>query len=111
MPVMPATAQIQTLSAPAPTNGRGDIGKIKDVAHQFEAVLLTSLLGPLQKSFSSLPGANSEAGSGEYQSLETQALASGLAAAGGLGIANMIVHNLLMNKATKGPASSKVPAP
>ncbi|HEX5433180.1 MAG TPA: hypothetical protein VFY05_02990 [Candidatus Angelobacter sp.] len=72
--------------------------KAMHAARQFEAILLNSLLEPLQKAFSSLPGDDDQAGSGEYQSMETQALATGLANAGGLGIAPMIAHSLLNAK-------------
>jgi Rod binding domain-containing protein len=52
-------------------------------------------LGSLEHSFSSLPGKDSEAGSDNYQYLGMQALASSLAARGGVGIASMIAGSLL----------------
>ncbi len=72
--------------------------KLAHVAEQFETVLLNDLLGPLEKSFSSLPGGDNLPGSSDYQYLGTQALASGLAASGGFGIAAMIVRNLMAKK-------------
>ena len=68
--------------------------KITKAAREFEAVLLNSLLGPLEKTFSSLPGKEADPVSDNYQSLGMQALASTLAARGGLGIAGMIVKSL-----------------
>jgi Rod binding domain-containing protein len=68
--------------------------KIAEAAHDFEAVLLNSLLGPLEKTFSSLPGKETDVASDNYQSLGMQALASSLAAKGGVGIAEMIVKSL-----------------
>jgi Rod binding domain-containing protein len=77
-------------SAPAAEH----LEKITKAAREFEAVLLNSLLGPLEKTFSSLPGKEADAMSDNYQSLGMQALASTLAARGGLGIADMIVKSL-----------------
>ncbi|MGH9499688.1 MAG: rod-binding protein [Terriglobales bacterium] len=68
--------------------------KIAKAARDFEAVLLNTLLGPLEKTFSSLPGKETDAVSDDYQSMGMQALASGLAANGGVGIAAMIVKSL-----------------
>ena len=62
---------------------------------RIEAVLLESLLQPLEKTFSTVPGTEGQAGSEDYQYLGTQALAMGLASSGGLGIARMLIHNLL----------------
>jgi Rod binding domain-containing protein len=68
--------------------------KLVRAAHQFEAVLLNSLLGSLEHSFTSLAGKETEAGSDTYRSLGLQTLASSLAAKGGLGIADLIVRKL-----------------
>ena len=64
-------------------------------AQDFEAVLLESLLQPLERTFSTVPGTEGQPGSEDYQYLGTQALAMGLASSGGLGIARMLIHNLL----------------
>lgn len=78
---------------PAAADG-GKARRVLHAAHEFEAVLLNTLLGSLEHSFASLPGKDSDASSDNYQSLGMQALASGLAACGGVGIASMIVHSL-----------------
>jgi Rod binding domain-containing protein len=88
-----------------------DAQKIMSAARQFEAILLNDLLGPLQKSFAALPGSSDSAGSGEYQYLGTQALATGLASAGGFGIADMIVRSLLKNNGVISSQGAKVSAP
>jgi Rod binding domain-containing protein len=80
----------QDVGAPATEHAR----KIAKAARDFEAVLLNTLLGPLEKTFSSLPGKETNAVSDDYQSMGMQALASGLAARGGVGIAAMIVKSL-----------------
>jgi Rod binding domain-containing protein len=68
--------------------------RVLHAAHEFEAVLLNTLLGSLEHSFASLPGKDPEASSDNYQYLGMQALASSLAARGGVGIASMIVRSL-----------------
>lgn len=63
-------------------------------AREFEANLIGSLLEPLEKTFATLPGEDSLAGADDYNYLGTQALAMGLAARGGFGIAAMIEKHL-----------------
>jgi Rod binding domain-containing protein len=70
--------------------------KTRHAAQEFEAVLLSTLLDSFGKTFSSLPGGQSK--SPAYQSLGTQALATGLAEAGGLGIARFLLRQLLPGK-------------
>ena len=72
--------------------------RVLRAAREFEAVLLNSLFGSLEHSFSSLPGAQHESASDNYHYLGMQALATSVAAHGGLGIADMIVRSLLKNK-------------
>jgi Rod binding domain-containing protein len=69
--------------------------RIAKAARDFEAILLRSLLEPLQKSFSSVAGESSQAGQDDYQYMGTEALASAMAASGGLGIADMITKQLV----------------
>jgi Rod binding domain-containing protein len=108
-----------TQPAPAAPNGGAgatshapNVAKIKKAAREFESVLLNSLLGPLQKSFSTLPGGKPEdPESGQYHSMEIQSLANALSSAGGLGIADMIVRNLLRSNAGEGLKASNVLSP
>lgn len=70
------------------------VRKVSKAAHEFEAVLLNTLLGPLERTFSSLPGKENEVESDNYHSLGMQTLATSLAAKGGLGIADLIIKSL-----------------
>jgi Rod binding domain-containing protein len=72
--------------------------KLLHAAQQFEALLLNDLLGPVEKTFASIPGQDSAVGADTYQSLGTQALAANLAASGGLGIATKIIRNIMQHK-------------
>jgi len=83
---------------PSPSPGRTTSPKLAAAARQFEALLLETLLGPLERSFSAVPGGSNQAESETYQSMGVQALATGLAATGGLGIASMIVRNYMKNQ-------------
>lgn len=93
-----------------PKNDMQNTQKIKNVAQQFESILLTSLIGPLEKSFSILPGKNDDPASGQYQSMEVQALATALSSSGGLGIAHMIANSLMKSKNTSAATTHKVPS-
>ncbi|MGO9124748.1 MAG: rod-binding protein [Terriglobales bacterium] len=99
-------ASNSVLSAPAAEHAR----KIAKAARDFEAVLLNSMLGPLEKTFSSLPGKENDAVSDNYHSLGMQALASSLAAKGGLGIADMIAKSLSKREQAGTTAHEKSPA-
>jgi Rod binding domain-containing protein len=68
--------------------------KLVRAARQFEAVLLNEVLGSLERAFSAFGEKTTEAGSDHYQFLGMQALASSVAAKGGLGIADTIIRNL-----------------
>lgn len=63
-------------------------------AREFEASLIRSLLESLEKTFATLPGEDALTGADDYNYLGTQALASGLAARGGFGIADLIIRHL-----------------
>ena len=69
-------------------------GKSAKAAHEFEANLIGSLLQSMEKTFAALPGENTMPGEDDYNYLGTQALAEGLAARGGFGIAAMISQHL-----------------
>jgi Rod binding domain-containing protein len=78
-----------SLATPAKLSGKG----IK-AAREFEANLIGSLLESMEKAFATLPGENTMPGEDDYNHLGTQALAEGLAARGGFGIAAMISQHL-----------------
>ncbi|HWZ82550.1 MAG TPA: rod-binding protein [Terriglobales bacterium] len=68
-------------------------GKAKAIkaAQDFEAVLLTSVLDALQKSFAD-SSSDAPAGSDNYGAMGIQSLASTISANGGIGIARMILR-------------------
>jgi Rod binding domain-containing protein len=63
-------------------------------AQEFEASLIATLLESLEKTFAAVPGEDSLPGADDYNYLGTQALAQGIAAHGGFGIANLISRHL-----------------
>jgi len=84
--------------------------KIARAAHQFEAVLLSSLLGSLQHTFSILPGGERPRQETEtYQSMGMHALAANISEQGGIGIAERIVRSLQQSESTV-PENKKSPA-
>ena len=84
-PISADWAQIPTSSPP--------LGKAQKAARDFEAMLLTSLLDSLQKTFSG-PSEDGSAGASDYRLMGTQALASAVAARGGIGIARLILRHM-----------------
>jgi len=86
-PGMPNAPNLQP-SEPSPN------GKLPQAAQEFEAILLNSVLQSLHDSFCSLPGDDRKDPSDGYSAMGTQALASQLAASGGLGIARMMITHL-----------------
>ena len=69
--------------------------RVMRAAREFEAILLDSLLEPLEHSFSSLPGADDAAASENYHYLGIQALSQNLSGRDPLGIAHLISRSLL----------------
>jgi Rod binding domain-containing protein len=73
--------------------------KAQKAASDFEAVLLGSLLDSLQKTFAgSMASEDAPFGSGDYALMGTQALASAMAARGGIGIARLILQQWQQTK-------------
>lgn len=83
-----ATLSPQLATGPAP------LGRGAKAARDFEANLIGSLLESMEKTFATLPGESTLAGADDYNYMGTQALAAGLAARGGFGIAAMIARHL-----------------
>jgi Rod binding domain-containing protein len=91
---VPVPSNVIPLQVP-PT---GEARKMLRAAQDFESVLMGELLRSLQKTLSAVPGNNAGAGDEDYQYLGTEALASALAARGGLGLGRMIARNLVRNQ-------------
>jgi len=88
--ISPST--VATLSpnlAVGPASPRG-----AKAAREFEASLIASLLESMEKTFATLPGEDDLAGGDDYNYLGNQALAEGIAAHGGFGIAGFISRYL-----------------
>ena len=90
------------LSSPADeTEHRARVYK---ATHEFEALFLSSLLSPLEQSFSSLSGQDS--GADDYHYMGIQALAGALSKSGGLGIAELLARQLLRTEVGGGAAAT-----
>jgi Rod binding domain-containing protein len=68
--------------------------KLRKAAQEFESILISQLWGEFKTGFSSLTGDAPLAGSDTLNSLAIQSLSSALAHSGGLGIGNMLLHEL-----------------
>jgi Rod binding domain-containing protein len=69
--------------------------KVLRAAREFEAQLIGSVFGSLEKTFTSIGAPESDPGAENYQAMAMQALGQGLAAKGGIGIASLISRHLL----------------
>ncbi len=72
--------------------------RLAKAAQEFEAVLLGTLLSSLRQSLGSAPGDTGESGDDDYSFMGVQALATALAARGGLGIAKSVLQQLPGNR-------------
>ena len=81
-------ASLPRMEAASPPLGKGE-----KAARDFEAILLTSLLDSLQKTFSG-ETEDSTLGASDYRLMGTQAMASAIADRGGIGIARLILNHL-----------------
>lgn len=79
--------------------------RIVKAAQEFEAQLLATLLAPLEQSFSAVPGA--EAGADDYRSMAVQALAGALSGSGGIGIADLLVRQLVRTEVPGQPSGTR----
>jgi len=96
-----AEAQLSNTASLAASNAlrANPAEKAAKAARDFESILLTSLFDGLQKSFSfdpkddgSMPGAS------DYRLMGTRALAEAVSAAGGIGIAKLVLGHLPSEK-------------
>lgn len=68
--------------------------KAQKAGAEFEGVLLNIVMGAVERSFSELPGTKVQRENQAYDRLGMQALTSGLARAGGIGLGKMIAAAL-----------------
>jgi Rod binding domain-containing protein len=76
--------------------------KIQKAATEFEAVLLNTVLGGVEKAFTQLPGKREQQTSEAYSGLAMQGLASGIAERGGIGLRKLIAAALSKREAESG---------
>jgi Rod binding domain-containing protein len=90
-----------TLAAGHGTTAYTDLLKARasQAGAQFEGILLNMVFGELQRTFSQLPGSTRDAVSKSYDGFGTEALTSGLARSGGIGLGAFITK-ALMKQAT-----------
>lgn len=85
------TQQVQDGSQPNP-NSKTE--KIRKYAGEFEANLLANLYKDMQHSLGEVPG-QEDPGADTLMDMGIHALASGISAAGGIGIANLLIQHLI----------------
>jgi len=87
-------------AGPRQTAGGGE-DKIRKYAGEFEASLLANLYKDMQHGLGGLP-ADEDPGADTFTDMGIQALAAGLVAGGGIGIAKLLIQNLIPKAAASG---------
>ena len=94
---------VAVLSSAANTApGQAPSPKLVKAAQEFESILLSSWLEKMQASFSGTDD-GSDPAHDTLASMGTQAIASALAARGGIGIAKLMLHHLTQPGASAAP--------
>jgi len=75
--------------------------RLARAAYQFEALLLETLIGSLEKGFA-LPAKDNPLGASSYGELGVQALAGAVSRAGGIGLSAFVMRNLQKTRANVG---------
>ena len=81
-------------SLPAVKTAAAAPSKAAKAGMEFEGILLNNLLAGLERAFTTLPGKNEDHSTQAYSGFAMQALASGLAESGGIGIGRLIAKAL-----------------
>lgn len=96
-------------AVPANNAGAPASPKLAKAAREFEAILLQGWLEKMNQSFAGLEKSQDPAHD-TLSSLGTQAIAGALAARGGIGIGNMILHQLQARNAAAGTTGGAQPS-
>lgn len=97
-----ATALAQTA---VPSRNTTTSGGIRHAAGEFESILLNQWLEGAESSFGSVPGGDDDedAGDAQMKSFAVQALAKGITAAGGIGLAGLVSKALAAHQTNTEP--------
>lgn len=100
---------IAVQGAPAAVSAEAADLRIRKAGAQFEGILLNKVWGDLERAFTDLPGKKEDQASEAYSGFAMQALASGLAEAGGIGLGR-IIASALAKQATASVGEGNVTA-
>lgn len=78
----------------APATGSKDAEKLKDAAHQFEAMLLSQMMRSMRESGSGWMGTGDDQSSASVMEMAEEQFAQAMAATGGLGLATIVTQHL-----------------
>ncbi|HEX5483635.1 MAG TPA: rod-binding protein [Terriglobia bacterium] len=87
----------------SPTTPQGR--KLLKECQQFESILIASWWNEVEKGLKDISGPDSDPGSDTMQGMGIQSAAAAIAANGGLGIANMLYHELAPSLHQAAPAA------
>jgi len=107
---LPTVASRREVSSPGGQPETPAHRKLRKAAQEFEGILISQLWGDFASGFSSLTGDAPMAGSDTLNSLAIQTLSAALARSGGLGIGQMLVHQLEpgLDRGAQNPGGGKI---
>ncbi len=103
-PSVTADLALQEIQAGTKQTADGKAEKIRKYAGEFEASLLASLYKDMQHSLGGL-SADQDPGADTLTDMGVHALATGLVAGGGIGIAKLLIQHLIPKGAASGVAT------
>jgi Rod binding domain-containing protein len=107
-PLVATSLSAADLSRPAiPSHSKDTVSGIRHAAGEFESILLNQWLEGAESTFGSVPGGDEDedAGDAQMKSFGVQALAKGITAAGGIGLAGLVSKALVARETTREHAS------
>jgi len=95
MVLPPIQASLTSVGAPPP---KDDPAKVKDAAHQFEALLIGQMMKSMQDSEGGWLGTDEDDASASAMDYAQEMFAQSMASGGGLGIAKLVSQGLIPPK-------------
>ncbi len=106
-----ALATVAISQTTVPVRDSSSAKSIRHAAGEFESILLNQWLEGAESTFGSVPGGDEDedAGDAQMKSFAVQALAKGITAAGGIGLAGLVSDALAKHTAESQPPTVQPP--
>jgi flagellar protein FlgJ len=103
---------VQAASAGATTLTKAEVGRLRNTAQEIESIFLQQMLKLMRQASPNGQGPLSGQGQRVYQEMMDEQMGRALAKGGGLGLADMLIRDVLRRQAApKKPSSEPAPVP